>query len=67
MTLTVEIDVADDEHLVEEAAAAGCTAVKQDVFRMGGTYVYRVSGPRDALVPLLAGWGYPEEGDYRVV
>lgn len=65
--MTVEIDVANDEHLVAEAEAAGCTAVEQDVFRMGGTYVYTVSGPREPLVQLLAEWGYPDEGDYRVL
>jgi hypothetical protein len=65
--MTVEIDVADDEHLVEQAAAVGCTAVEQKVFCMGGTYVYRVTGEPDVLLPLLDGWGYPDAHDYRVI
>lgn len=67
MTMTVEIDVADDEHLVTEAEAVGCTAVETKAFCMAGTSVYRVAGPREALLPLLDGWGYPDAGDYTIV
>ena len=59
------IDVADDENLVAEATAVGCTALKGSDFSMAGTMVYRVYGPSVTLLPLLAGWGY-DEGDYQI-
>lgn len=65
-TLTVEIDVADDEHLTAEAAASGCVAIPTDKgYRPPGTYLYGITGPTEAVLALLSTWGY-EEGGYLV-
>lgn len=66
-TLTVSIDVANDENLVEEAIDVGCVATPvEEGYRPYGTYVYKVVGPDDLLKPLLEGWGY-SEGEYTVL
>lgn len=63
-TMTVEIDVADDDRLAAEAQAVGCTAVCTGTNRNG--YEYRVSGPQEAVSFLLEQWGY-EPGEWTVV
>lgn len=63
--MSVRIDVCDDDNLVEEALAAGCTAVEAtDGYRKYHLFV--VHGPQDKLLPLLASWGYDYDG-YEVI
>lgn len=64
--MAVRIDPSDKEGLVEEALAAGCTAVEvtEGFFKY---YNFVVTGPEAKLLPLLESWGYDDSDSYEVL